>query len=197
MAVDDDDLDPQEMPGVTDPELRRMLGLYDAPAFARRGHDLQHVVGRLVERCRARRAALLAMVRLRLRQWAALAVGPDDWSDAFDQPVAPLYEWAGAGAPDWATAAAPARRRRIAARDLASSLRRFNRAWERFIRDLDLKPLNRLIEDYNRYYVLEKECVLGSSRLAARHFAPEPLWTAERLLAEFPTLLVPGVRVEA
>ncbi len=39
-----------------------------------------------------------------------------------------------------------------------------------------------MIDQYNRYYVLEKECSLGSARLAARHFTPKPPLTREALL---------------
>jgi hypothetical protein len=51
-----------------------------------------------------------------------------------------------------------------------------------------------MIDQYNRYYVLEKECVLGSSRLAARHFVPKARLTAEALLAAHPVLPVPELR---
>ncbi|MBX6316625.1 MAG: hypothetical protein IRY99_27480, partial [Isosphaeraceae bacterium] len=88
---------------------------------------------------------------------------------------------------------APPRRLRTIARDLVASISRFNRRWSRFLAELDLEPLNRLIDQYNRYYLLEKECSLGSTRLAARHFIPRAQVTVEALAAEYPTLPVPDL----
>jgi hypothetical protein len=51
-----------------------------------------------------------------------------------------------------------------------------------------------VIEHYNRYYVLEKECVMGSARLAARFFTPIPSLTVDRLLRDHPLLPVPRLR---
>ena len=67
------------------PELRRMLGLFDVPAFARRGQDLEFHLGRLRDRCRHARDESLAMVRLRLRQWASACAGPGDWAGPADR----------------------------------------------------------------------------------------------------------------
>ena len=116
--------------------------------------------------------AMLDMVRLRLRQWAGVATGPDDWAGAFAAPIAPLWPLCGAEPPAWAAQPAPPRRRRAVARDLVASVARFNRRWAAFLDGLNLEPVNRQIDQYNRYYVLEKECVLGSARLAVRHFTP-------------------------
>jgi hypothetical protein len=57
--------------------------------------------------------------------------------------------------------------------------------------ELDLSFINNLIEQYNRYYVVEKECSLGSARIGAQHFQPRQAIGREMLLAEFPTLPVP------
>ena len=59
---------------------------------------------------------------------------------------------------------------------------RFNRRWAQFLERLNLEPINTVIDQYNRYYVLEKECVMGSARLAARHFQPVPRLTTSTLL---------------
>ncbi|QDV35151.1 hypothetical protein [Tautonia plasticadhaerens] len=173
-------------------EIRQMLGLFDAPSFARRGQDLESSLSRLHGRCSAARAGMLEFVHLRLRQWAAVATGQDDWSDAFDGPVADLWTLSGSKEPPrWADQPAPGRRRRAVARDLAASVERFNRRWARFVEELDLGPVNRRIEDYNRYYVLEKECALGSHRIAARLFRPVDPLSADDLLARHPPLPTP------
>ena len=76
---------------------------------------------------------------------------------------------------------------------LVASLNRFNRRWTEFLDGLDLEPLNRTVDRYNRYYLLEKECCLGSARLAARHFVSQARVTREALLDAHPTLPVPGL----
>jgi hypothetical protein len=68
---------------------------------------------------------------------------------------------------------------------------RFNRRWITFLDELNLAPVNRMIDQYNRYYVFEKECVVGSARLAARLFTPRSHLTRGDLAAEYPLLPVP------
>ena len=169
-------------------EIKEILGVFDAPAFARRGYELEHALIRLHQRLVRERAALFEMIHVRLRQWAAVATGPDDYHDAFAAPVAPLFELATAAPPIWASRPGPSRRRRAVAGDLSVSVARFNRRWLQFLDNLALDSLNRQITRYNLYYVLEKECVVGSARLAARHFVPQDPVTRESLLAEHPVL---------
>lgn len=175
----------------TDGELRELLGMYDVPAFARRGVDLEYALARIDARCRREREAMLDMVRLRLKQWAAVASGPATALDVFAAPIDGLWPLADAPPPSWADRPAPPRKLRAVARDLAASVQRFNRRWERFLGDLDFEPVNRLVDRYNRYYVLEKECTLRSARLAARHFEPRPRLSCESLLGRYPLLPCP------
>jgi hypothetical protein len=189
MSVDDAE-DSAPMMSV-DVEIRELIGLFDLPAFARRGQDVEFAVGRIHARCREHREELFEMVRLRLRQWARVACGPGDWKAAFSGPVGALWELAGAGEPSWGAAHPRPREQRTVARDLVASLGRFNRRWLQFLDSLNLDPANRIIDQYNKYYVLEKECVMGSARLAARHFNPLPLFSRESLLREYPLLPVP------
>ena len=165
--------------------------VFDVPAFVRRGQDVEFLLTALDERCRRGRLALLDMVHLRLRQWAKVATGPADWRDAFLAPVAPLWPASGAAEPAWARVPGPRRARRTAARDLAASVGRFNARWEAFVARLDLRLVNDAVRGYNTYYVLEKECVLGSARLAAQHFRPVAPVTAASILAAHPTLPAP------
>jgi hypothetical protein len=178
---------------VTNTEMREVLGLFDVPAFVRRGQELEYGLGQLRARCERERNALLDMVRLRLRQWSAAAIGPEAWQEAFTAPIDSLWTLAGAEPPDWANKDAHARRLRTIASDLVSSLNRFNRRWTRFVNEIDLEPINYKIDQYNHYYVLEKECSLGSARLAARHFVPRSRLSTETILAEHPTLPVPDL----
>jgi hypothetical protein len=175
----------------TDPELRQLLGLFDAPAFVRRARELEYGIECLHARCRRERAELLEMVHLRLRQWAAAVTSPDDWSASFTAPIDQLWPLTGAARPVWSAEPAPLRGQRALARSLVASLNRFNHRWSHFISELNLEFINHMIDCYNQYYVFEKECCLGSVRIAARHFEPKMRYGATRLLNEFPTLPVP------
>src|SRR4051812_20362851 len=92
-----------------DPELKELLGLFDVPAFARRGQDMEHVLDRIHARCRAQRQDMLEMVRLRLRQWSRVAGGPHSWSEVFAAPIQPLWELTHLELPRWADRQAPPR----------------------------------------------------------------------------------------
>jgi hypothetical protein len=185
-----DDLMPA-MSNDIETEVKELMGLFDLPAFARRGQDLEGTLRRLHDRCRTARGQLLDMVQLRLRQWPGAARGPGSWSGVFTGPIESLWPLALAEPPTWAESDAPLRRRRTIAANLVAAICRFNRRWLEFIDLLNLEPANFVIDQYNRYYVLEKECVMGSAKLASRHFTPVPCVTKQTLLADHPTLPVP------
>jgi hypothetical protein len=189
----DEHADEQTTVTNTEAEIKELLGLFDVPAFARRGQDLEYALDRLDARCLHERSARLDMVRLRLRQWSAAVTGPAGWRGTFTAPIDELWPLAGAEPPVWAESPAPPRRRLAIARDLVASLDRFNRRWTRFLDELNFESVNRQIDQYNRYYLLEKECSLGSARLAARHFRPQARLTREDLRERFPQLPVPQV----
>ena len=172
-------------------EVKELMGLFDLPAFARRGQDLEATLYRLHLRCQAARRQLLEMVHLRLRQWSAAAAGPESWRGIFKSTIEPLWGLAEADPPRWGLSDAPQKRRKAIADDLIAAIERFNRRWRHFVDRINLEPTNFAIEQYNRYYVLEKECVVGSARLAARHFTPVPLLTATMLLEEHCALPLP------
>jgi hypothetical protein len=187
----DDDAPPPE---VVDPEMRQLLGLFDVPAFARRGHELEHATKRLLDRCHAERVRRLEMVHLRLRQWSAGVEGPESWRTTFRSSLDPLWQTADAPLPaTWYRTPASPRRRRTIARDLIASVERFNRRWLDHLETLDLSTLNTLIDHYNRYYLLEKECVFRSARIAARNFTPRSHLTINDLLHHHPLLPVPAL----
>ena len=116
---------------------------------------------------------------------------PEAWSGIFSAPLEPLCRLALDDEPDWALRPAPVRQQRTVARDLAASVIRFNRRWRQFVETLNVGPTNAIIDQYNQYYVIEKECVMGSARLAARHFKPVARFTPEILLRDYPLLPVP------
>lgn len=177
-----------------DAELNEMMGLFDVPAFARRGQDVEYALRSLHSRCGRKREELLEMVHVRLRQWAAAAVGPDDWTDVLRAPIDPLWPLTSAEPPRWAAAPASTRRRRAVVRDLIASVERFNARWREFVGKLGLSVINAEIADYNEFYPLEKECALGSARLALAGFRPIEPVSVESLLADHPVLPVPEPR---
>jgi hypothetical protein len=173
-----------------DREVHELMSLFDLPAFARRGLDMEFSLNRLHHRCRDHRTELLEMVQMRLRQWTRVAAGPQDWSGIFAGPLDSLWPLLEFEPPDWAARSGTHRQRLTAARDLIGSVQRFNRRWMQFLQSLNLGPTNQSIEQYNEYYVLEKECVMGSARLAARHFTRVPRLSVESLLERYPVLPV-------
>ncbi|SIO58726.1 hypothetical protein SAMN05444166_5788 [Singulisphaera sp. GP187] len=175
-------------------EINQLIGLFDLPAFARRGQDLEYAIKRTHERCQRERSAMLDMVRVRLRQWSSAVTGPESSVAVFAAPLDSLWPLSGAEAPTWARQSAPPRRQRTIALDLIASAVRFNRRWTRFLDELGVDHVNRLIDQYNRYYLLEKECCLGSSRLAARFFTPQTEITRDSLLETYPLLPVPELK---
>ena len=180
--------------GGIEAEIKELLGLFDVPAFARRGQDVEHSRLRLTWRCEKARSGMLDMFRLRLRQWAAASNGPDLARIVFVEPIDSLWPLSHAPSPKWAARPDSSRRLRAIGRDIIASSERFNRRWNQYLDTIDLGPINRQIDHYNRYYVLEKECVLGSIRLAARHFVPREFVTLDDLRIEHPLLPVPQLR---
>ena len=80
------------------------------------------------------------------------------------------------------------------ARRLIVSFERFNERWENFIDRLSLERVNQLRDNYNRYYVIEKECAVRSLQTAQRGFElmkPASLGEIRKL---FPLLAVPQIQ---
>ncbi len=177
--------------GEVEAEIKEMMGLFDAPSFAQRGQELEDTLRRMAERCRRARGERLDMVHVRLRQWARSATGPGDWARVFSTSIESLWPLSEAEPPQWAESPTSLRKQFGIARDLIGAVRRFNDRWVQFLDGMKLQAANAVIDQYNRYYVLEKECVMGSARLAARFFTPVPLLTREQLLRDHPLLPVP------
>jgi hypothetical protein len=172
-------------------EIKEVIGLFDTPSFARRGVELDDALRQLHERCRRARRERLDMVQARLRQWSRAVTDPQAAARVFATPIEPLWPLSEADPPRWAEMPAPIHQQRAIARDLIAAILRFNGRWSQFLDRLNLEPVNHVIDQYNRYYVFEKECVMGSARLASRFFTPVPLLTREQLLRDHPVLPVP------
>jgi hypothetical protein len=168
--------------GQPDQLFKQVAAHYDAPAFARRARRVEVAHAELVERCRTQRAAWLEVVRARLARVADFGIVADELREL-------------AAALDVALPSVVCvdnkRQAQRARTELADSVERFNRRWTRYLESLDLASLNRERADYNRYYVLEKECALRSAKLARAGFVPLRPLTIHYLTEQFPTLLVP------
>jgi hypothetical protein len=174
----------------SDRESRALMGLFDAPAFARRGADLESSIEMLRSVCDSRREESLPMVRLRLNNWCRLAAA-NGWIGLFDSPIDSLHFAAFCRPPSYAHTSQSKLKRAAAARDLVASVSRWNARWQRQLLSLNLGPVNQRIEKYNLYYTFEKECCLGSLRAATRNFQPAALITVEQLMLWFPLLPLP------
>src|SRR5262249_13847271 len=156
-------------------ELREIMAQFDAPAYVRRARQVEATYEQLVDRCRKQREEWLSMVRTRLGQLAALsneweALRPTLCGEAEFHSIRRLH---GDLPPKLRVVPAPTSSPRVlrrAAVVLQCSIWRFNERWSAFLAELDLAPLNKQRDGYNRYYVLEKECALRSPRLAREGF---------------------------
>jgi hypothetical protein len=180
-------------------ELQQLLSQYGGPAYVRRGRRVQETFDQLRARCQAQRAEWLEMVRIRLAtlyaltgDWTALdSLLPDvEQRDALRRLHMELQ-------PQLRAAVEPttsARQLRQALDELVESLERFNERWQRYVYQVDLAPVNEVREDYNRYYLLEKECAMRNGNLARRGFTRMTPLTHAELAALFPSLPVPRLR---
>ena len=177
----------------------QVLSQYDVPAFVRRGRRAQEAYQDLLHRCRQQRVEWLAMPTLHMGQLAALAVdlerltplladaGQVDVLRQLEQELKPRLR----------VPVAPATSRRplrTALHELCESMHRFNRRWLDYLPRVNLAPVNGVRADYNRYYLLEKECSLRSPTLARMGFCPLRPVTLDDLMAELPPLPVPQLR---
>jgi hypothetical protein len=182
----------------SDEEMRlRMVvaAQYDAPAYIRRARAVEQAHDDLLDSCRRQRAKWLLGVRLHLGE---LRAGAGDWPVlrpllADDEQIDVLRRLhAEAGDPEYPmTGPRHALGRRWALRALAASVERFNRRWRAYVAGLDLSAINGLRDGYNRYYLLEKECAVGSSRLLPQTFRRLPPVTTAEVLDRLPPLPVP------
>jgi hypothetical protein len=179
--------------------VKLFLSQYDAPAYVRRARRVEDAWEQVLQRCRARRDEWLLLVRLRLGRLHALAGDWEALSPLLDGEgeVEALRHLYGSLQP---RLRAPVQRNssprvlRRALRELADSLEHFNARWHEFLPTADLADANTARADYNRYYLLEKECAVRSPRLARAGFRHlEPL-TAASLAAALPPLPVPRLK---
>ena len=110
-------------------EVKEMMGLFDLPAFARRGQDLEITVRRLHDRCRPARGSCST--------WSSSGSASGRVPSPVQRPgpTSSPHRSSRSGRspqaepPQWAESPAPIRRQRIIAGDLIAAVLRFNRRW--------------------------------------------------------------------
>ncbi len=176
--------------------FQQFLGQYGGPAFARRAREVQAAFDNLLEACRRQREEWLAFVRLPLGVLFALA-GSDAALQMHltdDQALETVQMLRHDLQPRLRLPPAPTNRSRAIIRALAElreAIEHFNRRWAAFIAGLNLQRINDLRDGYNRFYLLEKECALGSVRVARHAFQKLSPLRPEDLMALLPMLPMP------
>lgn len=176
--------------------IQRVLGNYDAPAFVRRAQRVSEALEHLLARCRQERDRWLTMPRVQLGILGALA---GEWNRllplvANEKQIGLLQELEMELAPRLRVQVEPTfseRKLRRALQALRESLEYFNGRWQTYLAALDLAPVNEARNGYNRYYLLEKECALGSPRLARQGFQRLPPFALNELNSLLPALPIP------
>jgi hypothetical protein len=176
--------------------VQRVLGHYDVPAFVRRARRVQETLDHLLASCRQQRDQWLTAPRLHLGLLKNLA---GDWGRLRpwlldDHQIILLHKLEAELSPRLrvkieATSSERVLRRSL--RTLQESLEIFNRRWLDYLPKVDLTPVNEARDGYNRYYLLEKECAMRSSRLARQGFTRLEPFTLDELMAILPPLPIP------
>jgi hypothetical protein len=179
--------------------FNEVLAHYDGPAYMRRARRVQASYEQLIYDWRRQRAEWLAMARIRLGTLRALAGTWDALTPHLtdDEQIRGLEELWAVLDPHLRVPIEPTtsiRALRSALRQLAESVASFNERWVPYIRALDLSALNGERADYNRYYLLEKECVVRSPYIARAGYKPLDPLTVDDVLVELPPLPVPRLR---
>jgi len=176
-----------------------VLGRYGEPAYVRRGRAVEHAFQAVLDLCRARRNEMLRMVRTRLGVLFALAGGraalvqllhDEQHARALEQLHAEL-------SPTLLVPIEPTTSRRavlLALRELTESIERFNRRWREYLPTVDLSRVNELRTNFNRYYLLEKECATHSASVARQGFRPLESLSTDDLARHLPPLPLPQLK---
>lgn len=189
-------MDDVPIPGREDQPFKQVLAHYDAPAYIRRARHVEEAYDLLVARCRKQRDEWLSMVRIHLGLLHALA---GDWGRLRDlvedvtqvDVLRQLHDELQPRLRDRVAPTTSPRALRRALRELTESIERFNQRWRAFLETVDVSHVNELREGYNRWYLLEKECALRSSKVARLGFCKlEPL-RVEELFDVMPLLRLP------
>ena len=178
--------------------FQQMIMCFDTPAYMRRARDTEAAWNAVLAACRKQREAWLEIPWLRLAQLRCQT--NDDFSNtaifSYDDAKAldVLYEeWQPVLKANVPVTRSPRVLRR-SADDMITAFRRFNSRWGPYLADFDLSYVNQCRQGYNDFYVLEKECVVSSPRVARVGFVPLEPATIDDLRELFPLLPIPALK---
>ena len=174
--------------------LKLLAEMGENPAFIQRARAQENALNALLERCTASRAQLLEWPR---RHYTILRkrIG-DDWdrvsSITSHANAGPILAALSTALPviDHARPSILSTDRSLL-RNFLDSAQRFNRAWNHFLDHAGLDEINRLRDDYNRFYPMEKSCAFGTESVNAK-FEPLPPLSRSYLETRFPLLNIPA-----
>jgi hypothetical protein len=180
--------------------LKHLLEQGEEPAFIRRAKAVDEAWNELLDRCQTQRNDMLRWPRMRLAELARKVGG--DWSR-----LAPLvangvqvsvmerlhHEWH-TQEPSDARSATPWSTLSGLLADFVNSVERFNALWRKHLQDFDLRSINALRADYNRYYPAEKAAAFDSEDIERLGFAPLAPASVEDLLVKYPLIELQTVR---
>lgn len=179
--------------------FQRFMLAFDTPAYLRRARQVEGEWRHLVAVCERERQRLLELPRLRLTQLFAAADAvrhPEQlpFEAGLRQTLLELYRgWNCTLRTNVAVARRPADLQ-LYVRRLAEAFARFNQQFAAYLAAVDLGPVNRLRDGYNRFYLIEKECAVRSVQTARQGYEPLPPATLDDLRRLFPPL--PEIPVE-
>jgi hypothetical protein len=177
--------------------LRLLAEQGEEPSFLRRAKAVHDAWESLLRACLAHRDEKLRGPRMHLGNLARQLNG--DWSRLASFLVdehqvgalAALYQQWKPRLPTVVKSSSPWSTIRSSLIGFVDSGNRFNGAWTKFLRDVDLDGVNRLRSDYNQYYPIEKAAAFDSEDVERLGFTPLEIATVEHLQAKFPLLELP------
>ena len=177
--------------------LKMLMEQGEEPSFLRRAREVRDAWDGLLERCQSYRDDTLRGPRMHLGNLSRQVNG--DWSrlarfladESQVSVFAKLHEAWKPHMPAVVKSTSPWSTIQSLLIGFAESVDRFNRAWNKFLQDVDLEEVNRLRTDFNKYYPIEKAAAFDSEAIERLGFEPLDLATIEHLRARFPPLELP------
>jgi hypothetical protein len=162
--------------------FKYVLARFDGPAYIRRGRRTEESLGSLLDHCRFEYDKGLAAVRKKAVRLLPLI------DKVAAEALRELFLLLGIALDAQAMHPTSEKSLRRALSEFRESVDRFNSRWKKFLERVDLTAVNEARAGYNRYYLLEKECAVGSLQIAKQGFTPLQPLTIDDLLPSFPFL---------
>lgn len=170
---------------------KRVLGLFDQPAYIRRALRVDDAIAALHQKLVKQYEEQLRPVRIALVAWQFLVSQDPRIQGSLDDAdrirLQRLTDQLRGSAESAATLSRWTRPRRVLDR-LFAAADDFNRGWNDYLAVVDISLIEKRIEEHNQYYLLEKECAFRSARAAARGYRPMAPFDRRQLLERFPLL---------